>query len=249
MPYVFPGAEGVSHVSLSGFPPGGHSARHVSPGLSRPLQPTCHSPQEHVLAWPGAAGRRISTTLQAPCSRGVHTGWLPWITMRRGKALQAERIHYLYCHERQYSGPLSACWSTLHVGRDQNPGFVCVVLTLYLDYKYLYCACYHPKKVYLPKILTMLTQGMAFELSLCILCLMHMSIHIASLCTGLPGGSVVKNPPANARDPGWIPGSGRSLGEGNGCPLQYSCLGNPTEREAWRATVPGVAKCGTRPSD
>ena len=162
MPYMFPGAEGVSHVSLSGFPPGGHSARHVSPGLSRPLQPTCHSPQEHVLAWPGAAGRRISTTLQAPCSRGVHTGWLPWITMQRGKALQAERIHYLYCHERQYSRPLSACGSTLHVGRDQNPGFVCVVLTLYLDYKYLYCACYHPKKVYLPKILTMLTQGMAF---------------------------------------------------------------------------------------
>ena len=86
------------------------------------------------------------------------------------------------------------------------------------------------------------------ELSLCILCLMHMSIHRASLCTGLPGGSVVKNPPAKARDPGWIPGSGRSLGEENGCPLQYSCLGNPTDREAWRATVPGVAKCGTRPS-
>jgi len=39
-----------------------------------------------------------------------------------------------------------------------------------------------------------------------------------------------------------IPGSGRSPGEGNGNVLQYSCLGNPTDREAWRATVHGVAK-------
>ena len=46
-----------------------------------------------------------------------------------------------------------------------------------------------------------------------------------------PGGSVVKNLPANARDPGLIPGSGRSPGEGNGNPLQYSCLGNPMDRE------------------
>ena len=53
---------------------------------------------------------------------------------------------------------------------------------------------------------------------------------------GFPGGSVVKNPPANAADLGSIPGSGRSLGEGNGSPLQYSCLGNPMDRGAWRAT-------------
>ena len=46
-----------------------------------------------------------------------------------------------------------------------------------------------------------------------------------------PGGSVVKNPPANARDVGLIPGSGRSLGKGNGDPLQYSSLGNPVDRE------------------
>ena len=51
---------------------------------------------------------------------------------------------------------------------------------------------------------------------------------------------VVKNPPANAgdiRDTGSIPGSGKSPGEGNGNPLQYSCLENPTERGAWWATV------------
>ena len=53
---------------------------------------------------------------------------------------------------------------------------------------------------------------------------------------------MVKNPPANAGDAGLIPGSGRSLGEGNGNPLQYSCLGNPMSRGAWWATVHGVAK-------
>ena len=50
--------------------------------------------------------------------------------------------------------------------------------------------------------------------------------------TGFPGGSVVKNPPVNAGDAGSFPGSGRPPGEGNGNPIQYSCLGNPTDREA-----------------
>ena len=57
-----------------------------------------------------------------------------------------------------------------------------------------------------------------------------------------PGGFVVKNPPANAGDQGSILGSGRTSGEGNGNPLQYSCLGNPMERGAWLATICGVAK-------
>ena len=56
-----------------------------------------------------------------------------------------------------------------------------------------------------------------------------------------PGGTVVKNPPANPGDVDSISGSRRS-GEGNGNPLQYSCLGNPMDREAWRSTVHGVAK-------
>ena len=50
---------------------------------------------------------------------------------------------------------------------------------------------------------------------------------------------MVKNPPANARDSGLIPGSGRSRRVGNGNPLQYSCLGNPMGRGAWRAIVHG----------
>ena len=53
---------------------------------------------------------------------------------------------------------------------------------------------------------------------------------------GFPGGSVVKNPPANAGDTGLIPGLGRSPGEGSGNPLQYSCLENSMDRGAWRAT-------------
>ena len=53
---------------------------------------------------------------------------------------------------------------------------------------------------------------------------------------------MVKNPPANAGYTCSIPGSGRSPGEGNGNPLQYSSLGNPTERGTWWATVHGVTK-------
>ena len=55
-------------------------------------------------------------------------------------------------------------------------------------------------------------------------------------------GQTGKNSPANAGDPGSIPGSRRSLGKGNGNPLQYSCLGNFMDREACQATVHGVAK-------
>ena len=59
---------------------------------------------------------------------------------------------------------------------------------------------------------------------------------------GFPCGSVVKNLPANAGDVGSNPRLGRSPGEGNGNPLQYSYLGNPMNRGDWRATVHGVAK-------
>ena len=58
----------------------------------------------------------------------------------------------------------------------------------------------------------------------------------------------VKSPPANAgdiKDAGSIPGSGRSPGDGNGNPLQYSCLENPMDRGAWWATVHGVTKSWT----
>ena len=66
---------------------------------------------------------------------------------------------------------------------------------------------------------------------------------------GFPDGPGVKNSPANtedARDAVSIPGLGRSPVVGNGNPLQYSCLENSTDREAWQATVHGVTKSWTR---
>ena len=63
---------------------------------------------------------------------------------------------------------------------------------------------------------------------------------------------MVKNPPANAgdtRDVGLIPGLGRFLGDGNGNPLQYSCLENHMDRGAWRASFHGVARVGHDPRD
>ena len=62
---------------------------------------------------------------------------------------------------------------------------------------------------------------------------------------GFPGGAAVKNPPAGARDTrdvDSIPGPGRSPGGGHANRLQYSCLENPMDREAWWATVQGVHK-------
>ena len=62
---------------------------------------------------------------------------------------------------------------------------------------------------------------------------------------GFPGGSDVKASACNAGDLGSIPGLGRSPGEGNGAPLQYSCLENPMDGGAWQATVYEVAKSRT----
>ena len=61
-----------------------------------------------------------------------------------------------------------------------------------------------------------------------------------------PGGSDGKESACSAGDPGFIPGLGRSLGEGNGNPLQCSCLGNPMDGGAWQAPVHGVTKSRTQ---
>ena len=66
---------------------------------------------------------------------------------------------------------------------------------------------------------------------------------------GFLGGSDSKESACNVRDLGSIPGSRRSPGGGNGNSLQYSCLDNPIDKEAWRATVYGVAKSQTRLSN
>ena len=73
--------------------------------------------------------------------------------------------------------------------------------------------------------------------------------HMARVLTGFPGGSDSKESACNARDPGSISGSGRSSGEGNGNPLQYSCLENSMDKGAWQPTVHGVERSYTRLSD
>ena len=65
---------------------------------------------------------------------------------------------------------------------------------------------------------------------------------LVSSYQGFPGGSVVKNPATNAGDTDLMPGLGRSSGEGNGYPLQYSCLERSMDRGAWWVIVHGVAK-------
>ena len=73
--------------------------------------------------------------------------------------------------------------------------------------------------------------------------------HLLTAVLGFPGGSVGKNPPANAGDMDLIPGPRRSPGEGNGNPLQYICLGNPMNRGDWWATVHVIMKGQARVSN
>ena len=67
----------------------------------------------------------------------------------------------------------------------------------------------------------------------------HLYLYI---CMGFPGDSVVKNPPATTGDVVSLAGLGRSPGEGNGNPPQYSCLGNSMDRGSWQTIVHGVTK-------
>ena len=69
------------------------------------------------------------------------------------------------------------------------------------------------------------------------------------MCEDYPAGSDGKESTCNAGDPGSIPGLGRSPGEGNGNPLQHSCLENPVDRGAWWAAAHGVTKSQSRLSD
>ena len=70
----------------------------------------------------------------------------------------------------------------------------------------------------------------------------HTATCAQNTCMGFPGGADGEESACRSGDPGLVPGSGRSPGEGNGNPLQCSCLENPMDRGAWRATVHGVSK-------
>ena len=73
-------------------------------------------------------------------------------------------------------------------------------------------------------------------------CLSGQALSLSVMKMGFPGGSLVKNPLAKAGDVGSIPGSGKCPGEENDNPLQYSCLGNPTDGGASWTIVHGVTK-------
>ena len=83
-----------------------------------------------------------------------------------------------------------------------------------------------------------------FSSSIC-----YLDFSVYSIYVGFPGGSDGEEFASNAGDLGSTPGSERSPGEGNGYSVQYSCLDNPIDREAWQATDHGVTKSWTRLSD
>ena len=80
------------------------------------------------------------------------------------------------------------------------------------------------------------------EYTICFLYYSFLKVVAQRKKLGFPGGSAVKNLPANAGDVGSIPGSERPSGEGTGKPLQKFRLGHPMDREAWWVTVPGVTR-------
>ena len=95
--------------------------------------------------------------------------------------------------------------------------------------------------MYVPHLLHLLVCGWTFKLFPC-LAIMNSATVNTAVCVSVPGGSQAKNLPASAGDASLLPGLGRFPGEGNGNPLQYSCLQNPMDRATWRAAVHGVAK-------
>ena len=92
-----------------------------------------------------------------------------------------------------------------------------------------------------------LSVHMCLHMCVC-MCVLYVCVCVC-VCIGFPGVSEVKPSACSARDLGSILGLGRSPGEENGNPLQYSCLENPMHEEAWWATVHGVRKSRTRLSD
>ena len=107
----------------------------------------------------------------------------------------------------------------------------------------------HSAPGWAPCTLQQLPTGCPFHTWGCMCFLATLSLSRPLLPLGLPGGSDVKGSACNAGDMGSIPGSGRFPGEGNGNPLQDSCLENPMDGGAWWATVHGVAKSQTRLSN
>ena len=100
---------------------------------------------------------------------------------------------------------------------------------------------------YLLELLKLIAIELVVSSNHLILC--HPILLLPSIFCSFPGDPGGKESACNTGDPGSAPGLGRSPGEGNGNPLQYSCLENPMDRGAWRPTVYGVTKSRTRLSN
>ena len=125
--------------------------------------------------------------------------------------------------------------------------YVCIYVCVYI---YIYvCVCIY---IYIERERGSLgidkMAGLGCELFV-VICLQNCTIISKQCMVELRDGSEDKESARNAADPGSIPGSGSSPGEGNGYPLQYSCLENSMARRAWWATVHGVAKSWAQLSD
>ena len=105
--------------------------------------------------------------------------------------------------------------------------------------------------IFIQHLTCYLGTALLLSISFSRVCIFPLKLFCALLVThlGFPGGSDDKESACNAGDAGSIPGLGRSPGEGNGDPLHCFCLKNPMDGGAWWATVHGVTKSWTRPSD
>ena len=113
-----------------------------------------------------------------------------------------------------------------------------IPLAIYFTYG---SVCFLLLSPYIPPLLP--TRSSCVHKSVLSVCASIAADEIQTFLRGeFPGGSAIKASAWNAGDPGSIPGSGRSPGEGNGNPLQYSCLENPMEGGTWWATVHAVSK-------
>ena len=140
-------------------------------------------------------------------------------------AIQQVRISCLEMHEIHSQDLLKAIYWKSNISPQYIPHFSILLPEVPISFRLFLLKCLYLNK--LPHICTVVKRLKVWALK------------------GFPRGSVVKSPPAVQADSRSIPGSGRSPREGNGNPLQYSCLGNPMDRGAWWAIVHGVTMSQT----
>ena len=165
-----------------------------------------------------------------PCNFGLHPGHFEYYARILWALFNSLETVAIFCFSRQLNWLFSDCkfwqalcelWSQCHFLHQ----FLCNIICVWRKWQ--------PTPVFLPGESDM-TEW----------------LHFTSLqCVSFPGGSDGEESACNAGDLGLIPGLGRSPGERNGYPLQYSCLQSSKDRGAWWTTIPGIAKSQTGLSD